>query len=161
MIACCSLVYRLYRRERHGNKPSFRRCPATNATLAGEIEALDARLGQLRADLVHLDAAIRIKCPDAEPELIRPRKPSRKRCDWFGRQELLRLALERMREAERPLSCLHSCAQQHKFVPCAALHTAAQRTSAAVRQQPTRLQQETRDGADRQYRGRQSRRHRT
>src|SRR3954452_16041855 len=113
MIAYCSLVYRLYRRERHGNKPSFRRCPAT---LAGESEALDARLGQLRADLVHLDAAIRIKCPDAEPELIRPRKPSRKRCDGFGRQELLRLALERMREAERPLSCLHSCAQQHNLV---------------------------------------------
>ena len=48
------------------------------AVIAGEIEALDAKLGQLRADLVHLDAAIRIMCPDAEPELIRPRKPSRK-----------------------------------------------------------------------------------
>src|SRR4051795_3232780 len=58
-------------------------------------------------------------------------------------------------------SPIRSCARQHKLVPCAALHTAAQRTSAAVRQQPTRLQQETRDGADRQHRGRQSRRHRT
>src|SRR3954449_1276867 len=47
------------------------------AELSGEAEALDARLGQLRADLVHLDAAIRILCPDAAPELIRPRKPSR------------------------------------------------------------------------------------
>ena len=37
------------------------------AELAGEVEALDARLAQLRADLVHLDAAIRIMCPDAEP----------------------------------------------------------------------------------------------
>ena len=76
------------------------------AELAGEVEALDARLAQLRADLVHLDAAIRIMCPDAEPELIRPRKPSRKGCDWFGRQELPRLVLESLRDAEQPLSCL-------------------------------------------------------
>ena len=44
------------------------------AELAGEIEARAAALDQLRADLVHLDAAIRIKCPEAEPELIRPKK---------------------------------------------------------------------------------------
>ena len=43
-------------------------------------------------------------CPDAEPELIRPRKPSRKGCDWFGRQELPRLVLAEMRTAEQPLS---------------------------------------------------------
>ena len=55
------------------------------AELAGEIIDRAAALDQLRADLVHLDAAIRIMCPDAEPELIRPRKPSRKGCDWFGR----------------------------------------------------------------------------
>ena len=35
----------------------------------------------------------------------RPRKPSRKGCDWFGRQELPRLILELLRAAERPLSC--------------------------------------------------------
>ena len=75
------------------------------AQLAGEIIARTAALDQLRADLAHLDAAIRIMCPDAEPELIRPRKPSRKGCDWFGRQELPRLVLERMRTAEQPLSC--------------------------------------------------------
>ena len=50
------------------------------AELAGEIIAREAALDQLRADLVHLDAAIRIMCPEAEPELIRPRKPSRKGC---------------------------------------------------------------------------------
>jgi hypothetical protein len=44
--------------------------------------------------------------PDAEPELIRPRKPSRKGCDWFGRQELPRLILERLRAAEQPLSAV-------------------------------------------------------
>jgi hypothetical protein len=76
------------------------------ASLAGEAEALDARLCQLRADLVHLDAAIRILCPDAAPELIRPRKPSRKSCNWFGRQELPRRLLASLREAEQSLSCL-------------------------------------------------------
>ena len=38
------------------------------AELAGEIIARAAALDQLRADLAHLDAAIRIMCPDAEPE---------------------------------------------------------------------------------------------
>jgi len=74
------------------------------ATIAGEIEALDARLGQLRADLVHRNPAIRILCPDAEPELIRPRRPSRKGCDWFGRQELPRLILDTLRDNGQPLS---------------------------------------------------------
>ena len=74
------------------------------AELAGEIIARAAALDQLRADLVHLDAAIRIMCPDAEPELIRPQKPSRKGCDWFGRQELPRLILGSLRGAEQPLS---------------------------------------------------------
>ena len=74
------------------------------AELAGEIAARSAALDQLRADLVHLDAAIRIMCPEAEPELIRPKKPSRKGCDWFGRQELPRLVLASLRGATQPLS---------------------------------------------------------
>ena len=75
------------------------------AELAGETIAREAALDQLRADLAHLDAASRIMCPVAEPELIRPRKPSRKGCDWFGRQGLPRLVLEALRAAEQPLSC--------------------------------------------------------
>ena len=76
------------------------------AELAGEIEARASALDQLRADLAHLDAAIRIMCPEAEPELIQPKKPSRKGCDWFGRQELPRLVLGSLRGAEQPLSCI-------------------------------------------------------
>lgn len=74
------------------------------AELAGEIEAQDATLSQLRADLVHLDAAIRIMSPDTDPEAIRPKKPSRKGCDWFGRGELARMVLDVLREAQGPLS---------------------------------------------------------
>lgn len=73
------------------------------AELAGMIEARAAELDQLRADLVHLDAAIRIMCPEAEPELIRPKKPSRKGCDWFGRGELARAVLDVLRGAAAPL----------------------------------------------------------
>ena len=73
------------------------------AELAGEIIARAAALDQLRADLAHLDAAIRIMCPDAEPELIRPTKPSRKGCDWFGRGELARAVFDVLRGAAEPL----------------------------------------------------------
>ena len=44
------------------------------AVMAGDTESPCAELGQLRADLAHLDAAIHIMCPDAEPELIRPQE---------------------------------------------------------------------------------------
>ena len=73
------------------------------AELAGEIIAREAALDQLRADLAHLDAAIRIMCPDAEPELIRPKKPSRKGCDWFGRGELARWIMDVLRGATEPV----------------------------------------------------------
>jgi hypothetical protein len=76
------------------------------AELAGEIEAAQDRIAELRAALVHLDATIRLLCPDAEPELVKPKKPSRKDCDWFGRGELGRLALDALRDAEEPLGSL-------------------------------------------------------
>ena len=63
------------------------------AELAGEIEARASALDQLRADLAHLDAAIRIMCPDAEPTGSGPTKPSRKGCDRFGRTDQSRLVL--------------------------------------------------------------------
>ncbi len=74
------------------------------AELAGEIEAQDATLAQFRADLMHLDAAIRIMSPGTDPEAIRPKKPSRKGCDGFGRGELARMVLDVLREAQGPLA---------------------------------------------------------
>ena len=87
----------------HGGMP-IAALIAKRAEVAGEIEAATARLGQLRADLVHLDAAIRIMDPDAEPELIPATLPRSKGCDWFGRGELARMVLDVLREAARPLS---------------------------------------------------------
>lgn len=74
------------------------------AEVAGEIETAVARVAQLRADLAHLDAAIRIMDPNAEPELIPVKLPRPKGCDWFGRGELARMVLDVLREAARPLS---------------------------------------------------------
>jgi hypothetical protein len=76
------------------------------AEIAGEIEAKLAEVDRLRADLAHLDAAIRIVCPEARPELIKPKRPSRKGCDWFGRGELGRLVLDALRDAPKPLGSM-------------------------------------------------------
>jgi hypothetical protein len=69
------------------------------ADLAGEIEARLAEVDRLRAE-------IRIMCPEAQPELIEPKRPSRKGCDWFGRGELGRLVLEVLRDAAEPLGSM-------------------------------------------------------
>src|SRR3954447_16806436 len=69
------------------------------AELAGEIKALAARCDHLRADLVHLDATIRIMCP----ELAKPKVSGRGGSDWFGRGELGRMVLDTLREATAPI----------------------------------------------------------
>lgn len=75
------------------------------AEMAGEIEALRTRVARLQADLAHLDAVIRIMDPAAEPEAIKPKVP-RNRCEWFGRGELFRLAMDALRTAPEPLTAL-------------------------------------------------------
>ena len=71
------------------------------AELAGEIEALRTRVANLQADLAHLDAVIRILDPATEPDAIRPKVP-RNACDWFGRGELFRLAMDALRGVTEP-----------------------------------------------------------
>ena len=74
------------------------------AELAGEIHALERRLAQLRADLIHIDAALVVFDPDATPDTIAPKRPVR-RSAWFAAGELSRLALEILRRADgEPLS---------------------------------------------------------
>jgi hypothetical protein len=72
------------------------------AELAGEAQALERQLDRLRADLAHLDAAIRILCPEARPELIKPKVPGRRGCDWFGRGELGRMVLDTLWQSTAP-----------------------------------------------------------
>jgi hypothetical protein len=76
---------------------------AKRAELAGEIDSAEATLSQLRADLLHIDAAIRILDPSYKTDAIRPKK-KRKGADWFGNGELLRLILETLRKAGEPLT---------------------------------------------------------
>ena len=70
--------------------------------LAGLIEHLERRIGQHRADLIHVDAVIRLYAPEVEPETI-PAKPVRERNSWFRAGECVRLACDLLREASEPL----------------------------------------------------------
>lgn len=73
------------------------------AEMAGEIEAAEQRVDQLRADLIHLDATLRLFDPEALPETIPPKHPRPARADWFGRGELARRIFDALRDAERAL----------------------------------------------------------
>jgi hypothetical protein len=70
------------------------------AEIAGMIARAEQQLGQFRADLVHLDAAIRLFAPRMEPKLI-PAK--RIQSDlWFEQGELPRCVLDALRRADEP-----------------------------------------------------------
>ena len=73
------------------------------AEISGVIEDMERRIAQHRADLVHVDAVLRLYVPDLEPESIAP-KAVRKRNDWFRAGELSRMVLDILRIAPAPLS---------------------------------------------------------
>jgi hypothetical protein len=76
---------------------------AKRAELAGEIEDLERQADQLRADLLHIDAAIRIFAPEYRPNEIRP-KAKRRKGEWFARGEMMRLVLETLRKNSDPVT---------------------------------------------------------
>ena len=73
------------------------------AELSGTIVDLEKRLGQHRADLLHVDAVLRLFAPDLEPAAIGP-KAVRRGNGWFRPGELARLVLDVLRTAPAPLS---------------------------------------------------------
>ena len=73
------------------------------AELSGTIVDLEKRLGQHRADLLHVDAVLRLFAPDLEPATIGPRAVRRGN-EWFKPGELARLVLDVLRTAPAPLS---------------------------------------------------------
>ncbi|WP_448208430.1 hypothetical protein [Azospirillum sp. sgz302134] len=73
------------------------------AEIAGIIEDMERCIAQHRADLVHVDAVLRLYVPELEPDGIAP-KAVRKRNDWFRPGELARLVLDVLRTAPAPLS---------------------------------------------------------
>ena len=76
------------------------------AELAGDIRLAEERLEQLRSDILHLDATIRIMDPAYQVDAIVP-KVRRPRREWFGNGELLRLILETLRKAPEPPGLTH------------------------------------------------------
>ncbi len=74
------------------------------SVLAGEIEECERQIDQLRADLLHIDAAIRIFAPDYRPNEIRPKRARRQKGEGFAQGELMRLCLESVRKASDPIT---------------------------------------------------------
>ena len=73
------------------------------AELSGSIADLEKRIGQHRADLLHVDAVLRLFAPEFEPSTILPRAVRRAN-SWFKPGELARLLLEVLRTAPAALS---------------------------------------------------------
>ena len=73
------------------------------AELSGTIVDLEKSIGQHRADLLHVDAVLRLFAPDLEPAAIGP-KAVRRGNEWFRPGELARLVLDVLRTAPAPLS---------------------------------------------------------
>jgi len=67
------------------------------ARIAGEIRELEARIVQCEADLVHVDATLRMFAPDIEPRFIPPRAPFR-RSHYFRDGQLSRRCLDFLRD---------------------------------------------------------------
>ena len=72
------------------------------AEIAGMITRTEQQLGQFRADLVHLDATIRLFAPRMEPKTI-PAKRIRQSDLWFEQGELSRRILDALRRAGEPI----------------------------------------------------------
>ena len=70
--------------------------------LAGEADALRARLAQIGADLAHVDATIRLFDPGYDLAAIRPKRP--RDADATRPGEMCRFVLGVLREATEPMS---------------------------------------------------------
>ena len=72
------------------------------AEIAGMIARTQQQLGQFRADLVHLDATIRLFAPAMDPETIPPKR-IRQSDFWFEPGGLSRRVLDALRRAGAPI----------------------------------------------------------
>jgi hypothetical protein len=71
---------------------------AKRRELAGIIDEMQRQLDQHRADLTHIDGALRVLAIDLDPQTIRPKRVYR-RNRYFARNELSRLCLGVLRTA--------------------------------------------------------------
>jgi hypothetical protein len=75
---------------------------AKRAEVAGLIDSLERQVAQCRANLIHLDAVLRLYQPDRDPTEIKPKR-SVHRNRYFASGELARLCLDAFRGASEPL----------------------------------------------------------
>src|SRR3954466_820113 len=86
------------------NKHAISRLIAKRAEIAGMIVELEEELNQCRADLTHIDGALRLLSADIDPETISPRQRRYKRTHYFAYNELSRLCMDMLRLAGGPLT---------------------------------------------------------
>src|SRR4051812_32677956 len=87
-----------------GNDHAVSRLISKRGELAGMIAHLEQELDQCRADLTHIDGALRVLRTDLDPETIPPRRHYT-HTRYFGRNELSRLCMDTLRlAAGEPLS---------------------------------------------------------
>ena len=75
---------------------------AKRSEVAGMIADLERQAAQQRADLVHVDAVLRLYAPDLELDGI-PSRAVRRRNGWFKPGELIRTVLDILRVAPAPM----------------------------------------------------------
>ena len=75
---------------------------AKRSEVAGLIADLERKTAQHRADLVHVDAVLRLYAPNLEPDCI-PSRAVRRRNGWFKSGELVRMVLDTLRVAPAPM----------------------------------------------------------
>ena len=70
------------------------------ASIAGEIAMHDREIDRLRADLVHLDATMRLFDPDTDPGGIPALRRYPRRTEWFAKGEVTRRVYDALRANE-------------------------------------------------------------
>lgn len=76
---------------------------AKRSEVAGLIADLERKAAQQRADLVHVDAVLRLYAPELETDCL-PSRATRQRNGWFKPGELVRMVLDILRVAPAPMS---------------------------------------------------------
>jgi hypothetical protein len=88
----------------HSYDPAVSQLIAKRMELARIVAEMERELDRHRADLTHIDGALRVLRAGLDPSLIRPRRRYH-RTQYFGHNELFRLCLNTLRLAgDEPLT---------------------------------------------------------
>lgn len=77
------------------------------ARIAGEIATAQRLVDQRRAELLQIDAVIRMFTPDCNAEMIAPIQPAGRRDMFFSYREVPRLCLDILRTERKPMRLDH------------------------------------------------------